>query len=187
MTNLFDRTEYPEGVPAQLVVGDRWTWKRTDLTDYDVDDYALSYALRLFGTGATEIEIAAVEDGSEYIVEVTAATTAGYTAGWYAWQAYITRSSDGERITIDRGRVEVIANRDASTSDPRNHNRRMLDILETAIEALASKTVVSYSIADRQLAYADLPELREQRDIYARRVRGRRAPRACTARQGRRE
>lgn len=171
MANAFDRTEYPEGMPTQLVVGDRWTWKRTDLSDYATGSYALKYALRLFGDGSGEIEITAAEDSPNYYIEVAAATTANYSAGWYAWQAYIVRSSDSERVTLASGRVEVVENRDAATTDPRNHNRKMLDILETAIESLASKTVASYSIGERSLTRADLEMLRTQRDIYARRVR----------------
>ena len=171
MANLFDRTEYPEGIPDQLVAGDRWTWKRTDLTDYPVGTYALRYVFRLFGTGTTEIAIDCAEDGTSYYAEVAAATTAAYDAGWYSWQLYVIRSSDSERITLDSGRVEVLADRDEATSDPRNHNRKMLDILETAIESLASKTVTSYSIGDRSLTRMDLDMLRTQRDIYARRVR----------------
>ena len=75
-----------------LVIGDRWLWKRTDLTDYAVATYALTYSLRLEGTGSTEIQITASESGSEYRVEGAAATTAGYSAGWDQGPAYITRT-----------------------------------------------------------------------------------------------
>lgn len=172
MTNLFDRTQYPEGMPTQLVAGDRWTWKRTDIgDDYPTGSYSLKYALRLFGDGTDEIEVTATESGSEYYFEVAAATTAGYTAGWYQWQLYVIRTSDSERLTLERGRVEVLADRDEATTDPRTHNRVMMETLETAIEKLAAKHVTSYSIADRTVTYADLPDLRAERDIYARRVR----------------
>lgn len=170
MTNLFDRTEYPEGIPARLVAGDRWTWKRTDLgAEYPVDDYSMKYSLRSF-VDAVEIEVTATEADSHYYFEVASATTADYVAGFYTWQLYAIRSSDSERVTLESGRVEVLPDRDESAADPRTHNKRMMDTLETAIESLASKVVTSYSIGDRSLTYADLPELREQRDIYARRV-----------------
>lgn len=159
-------------MPTELIAGDRWTWKRTDLSaDYPTDSYSVKYALRLFGTGAIEIEVTATEANGNYYFEVAAATTAGYTAGWYQWQMYVTRTSDSERLTLESGRVEVMPDRDESEADPRTHNRKMMETLETAIESLASKVVTSYSIGDRTLTYADLPELREQRDIYARRVK----------------
>lgn len=171
MSNLFDRTEYPEGIPAKLVAGDRWTWKRTDLVDYPPASYALRYVMRLYGAGSTEIAIDAAEDGNDYYLEVSAATTAGYAAGWYEYQTYIIRSSDSERVTIERGRVEVIADRDESTADPRNHNRIMLEALESTLQGKASKDQLSYSIGDRSLSRMSPSELQEWYDIYRRRVR----------------
>ena len=31
MSNLFDRANYPTQEPDELVVGDRWVWRRDDL------------------------------------------------------------------------------------------------------------------------------------------------------------
>jgi len=185
VSNLFDATNYPEGIPGYLVIGDRWVWKRTDLGgDYDPALYTLSYSLRRYGSG-DEVTVTATASGTEYLVAVASTTTDDHYAGWYEWQAYITRDSDSERFTVDTGRVELVTNRDANPDDPRNHNRRMLDLLTTAIEALAAKTHRSYSIGDRSMTYTDLPELREQRDLYASRVDGdERAERAARGEGG---
>jgi len=169
--NLFDSANYPEGMPSRLVVGDRWVWKRTDLTDYPASAYALRYVLRLFGTGATEIAIDANEDGNDYLIEVASATTAAYTAGWYEWQLYIIRSADSERIMLDRGRVELLPDRDESTADPRNHNRIMLEALEATLQGKATRDQTSYSIGDRSIARMSPSEIQEWYDIYRRRVR----------------
>ncbi len=167
MGNIFDSANYPETEPVQLIIGDRWVWKRTDLgSDYPPASYALSYSLRLQGTGATEIEIAASESGSDYLVEVAAATTAAYTAGDYQWQAYITRTSDSERATIGTGYVEAVANRDAATTDPRSHSKIVLDAVEAVLENRATKDQESYSIAGRSLARTSLSELLNLRDRY---------------------
>lgn len=168
MTNLFDAANYPTSVPPSLVIGDRWTWKRIDLhTQYANDAYVLKYALRLQGTGSTEIEITASASGSDYVVEVSSATTAAYSAGWYSYQTYLTRSSDSERITIGTGEIEVIANRDASTSDPISLLRQRLNNLDEAVKTLTTKTASSYSIAGRSFSYVDLPTLIEMRDQTA--------------------
>ena len=160
MTNLFDTTEYPEVEPTELIVGDTWRWKRTDLgSDYPPASYGLKYSLRLQGTGATEIEITASESGDEYQVTVAAATTANYTAGMYAWQAYIIRTSDSARITIGRGTVEVIANRDAATADPRSHWAIVLDACESILQGTASKEAASYAVDGVQLSRRSIPEL----------------------------
>ena len=167
MGNAFDSANYPSGEPSELVAGDRWAWKRDDLgADYPPASYALSYSARLESSGATEIEITASESGSDYIVEVVSATTAGYTAGVYHWQAYITRTADSERITVDSGTFEVVANRDAATTDPRSHVKKTLDAIEAVIEDRASKDQESYTINGRSLTRTSLEDLVNLRDIY---------------------
>ena len=166
MANLFDTANYPEGMPSVLVLGDRWLWKRTDLTDYAVATYALTYSLRLEGTGSTEIQITASESGTEYRVEVASATTAGYTAGWYQWQEYITRTSDSERITLSSGRVEVVTNRDAATTDPRSHAAKVLAAIEAVLEGTASKELASYSVDGVAIQRRSTEELMRMRESY---------------------
>ena len=168
MTNLFDSANYPTQIPASVVAGDRWTWKRTDLnTDYANNAYVLKYALRLQGAGGTEIEITASASGEDYVVEVPSATTASYTVGYYTYQTYLTRSSDSERITIGTGEIQVIANRDTSTSDPISLLRQRLNNLDEAVKTLTAKTASSYSIAGRSFSYVDLPTLMEMRNQVA--------------------
>ncbi len=122
MANLFDSTNYPTTEPGEIIAGDRIAWKRSDLdSDYPIASYSLKYSARLENAGTTEIEITASESGADYIVEVGQSTTAAYTACVYHWQAYIIRSSDSERVTVDSGTWEVKANRDAATTDPRGH------------------------------------------------------------------
>ena len=167
MANLFDSTNYPEIEPSQIVAGDRIAWKRTDLgTDYNPTSYALTYSARLEDGGTTEIAITASESSLDYIVEVAAATSAAYTVGVYHWQAYITRSSDSERITVDNGTWEVLTNRDAATTDPRSHVEKVIDAIEAVIEGRASQDQAGYSIAGRSLSRTPIPELLVLRDRY---------------------
>lgn len=167
MGNLFDTANYPTAEPAELIAGDRWAWKRTDLGgDYAPASYALTYSARLEATGATEITITASESGNDYIVEVAAATTAAYTVGVYHWQAYITRTSDSERVTVDKGTFEVIADRDNATTDPRTHIKITLDAIEAVIESRATKDQESYSINGRSLSRTPLKDLLMFRDKY---------------------
>lgn len=170
--NLFDAANYPTREPAQLVVGDRWAWKRADLAvDYPVASYSLKYSLRLLGAGTTEIEITAGETGGEYVIEVASATTAGKTAGTYAWQAYITRTSDSERVLVGQGTVELVANRDVATTEPRSYARRMLAAIEAVMENRASKDQEEYSIQGRSLKRTSLPDLMVWRDRFREEVR----------------
>ena len=179
MANLFDSSNYPETEPAQFTAGDRITWKRTDLgADYAPASYALKYSARLENSGATEIEITASESGSDYIVEVGQSTSASYKAGVYHWQAYITRTSDSERITIDSGTWEIKPNRDTTASDPRSHAKIVLEAIEKVIEGRATKDKENYSIQGRSLSRTPIPDLLALRSFYkAEVVRDQRAER----------
>jgi len=167
MANMFDSANYAETEPTTFIVGDRLAWKRTDLgTDYAPASYALQYSARLEDGGSTEITITAGESGSDYVIEVAAATTAVYTAGIYHWQAYIVRSADSERITVDSGTFEVKANRDAATTDPRGHVKKVLDAIEAIIEKRSTKDQDSYSIQGRSLGRTPIADLILLRDRY---------------------
>ena len=167
MANLFDTDNVPTTEPAKIVAGDLLQWKRTDLgTDYANGSYTLSYKARLEGTGSTVITITASASGNDYLVSVGQSTTASYTAGDYRWQAYITRDSDSERLTIDSGTFEVVANRSASTADPRSHAKTMLDKIESILEGRADGDVSAYSINGRSLTKLDITELLMWRDRY---------------------
>lgn len=167
MGNAFDSANYPETEPEELVIGDRWLWKRQDLVvDYPTADYALSYTADKQGAGSTSFSITASETGGIYVVEVASATTAGYTAGIYAWQAYITRASDSQRVSVARGTWNVIANLSASTADPRSHVKKVLDAIEAVIESRATVDQMAYTIQGRSLSRTPLPDLLKLRDTY---------------------
>lgn len=177
MGNAFDSTHYPQTEPATLVAGDRVAWKRTDLgADYPPASYTLSYEARLEGAGVTGITLTATEDGSDYLVEVSQATSANYTAGDYQWDAYITRDSDSERVRVDHGSLEIKPDRATSTDDPRSHAKIMLDAIDAALEGRASNTqldILSYSYPTTS-AQRDPESLRRWRNYYANKVRAER-------------
>ena len=167
MANYFDSTNYPTTEPEVLTIGDRWVWKRTDLgTDYAPSSYALSYNARLLGTGSTTFSITASESGTEYIVEVASCTTSSRTVGVYAWNMYITRSSDSERIALDSGKFELKDNLATSSADQRTHAAKMVDYLEATQESLAQKLTSSYSITDRSNTLRSMDEVSVQLNYY---------------------
>jgi len=175
MANLFDSSEYPTTEPEVLTIGDRWAWKRTDIgATYAPSAYALSYNARLLGTGSTTFSITASESGTDYIVEVGSSTTSSRSVGVYAWNMYITRSSDSERIALDSGKFEVKDNLATSSADPRSHSAKMVDYLEATAESLAQKLTTAYSIADRSNTLKSMEEnqnlLNYYRTVYNREV-----------------
>jgi len=165
MANLFDNSEYPQREPLAFIAGDRWAWKRLDLAQYS-SGYALSYSARREADGGEEITISASISGTDFIVEVPSATTAAFPPGVYHWQAYITRASDSQRITIDSGTFDVSPNRDLATSDPRSHNKKVLDSIMAVIEKRATKDQESYSLNGRSLTRTSVEELQRLKNNY---------------------
>jgi len=167
MADLFDSTNYPTTEPEILVVGDRWVWKRTDVgSDYAPSSYAMSYRARLLGSGSTNFSFTASESGTDYIIEIASSTTTNYTAGTYAWNMYITRSSDSERIALDSGKFEVKANLVTSEDDPRTHAAKMVDYLEATQESLGQKLTTAYSVSDRSNTLRSMEEVSAQLNFY---------------------
>ena len=167
MADLFSSTNYPTTEPEILVVGDRWVWKRTDIgSTYAPSSYALSYRARLLGAGSTNFSFTASESGTDYLVEIASTTTTNYTSGTYAWQMYITRSSDSERFALDSGKFEVKTNLVNSSADPRSHAGKMVDYLEATLESLAQKLTTAYSVSDRSNTLRSIDEVRGELNYY---------------------
>lgn len=167
MTNLFDRSNYPTQEPETLAVGDRWTWRRPDLVqEYPPADYALTYEFHHDKGGGHQFNITATETSDDYVIEVPSATTANYHAHEYKWMAYITRTSDSERITIDSGYSRVVHDFTDTTKDVRSHAKIVLDKIEAVIEGRATRKEASYSIAGRSLSLTPVSELLQLRATY---------------------
>lgn len=165
MSNAFDSSNYPTTEPLTLNVGDRWAWRRTDLSCYG-SGFTLSYSARLDSDGNTTFTFDGTWDGTQYVIEVASATTAAYTAGTYKVEIYITRDSDSERISIGEQTWCVEPNLATSTADTRTHVKKVLDSIEAVIEGRASKDQESYSIAGRSLSRTPITDLLVLRDKY---------------------
>lgn len=157
--------EIPSTEPTLVTAGDSINWQRQDLTDYlPADGWALSYVLI---NSAAKITINASTSGAGYAVAVTAATSAAWTAGVYAWQAYVTNSGTSQRVKVGAGHMEVLPNFAALTTyDARSHAKKVLDAIEAVIEGRASVDQESYAIMGRQLKRTPMADLLKLRDRY---------------------
>ena len=162
MPNKFDRTNYSTAEPSTLVAGERLTGKRDDLAgDYSPSAFALTYEFHsdVGGGGTKKFTITATEADNTYYIEVGSSTTASYTPGDYVWEAYITRSSDSERIMVDSGRTKITINLANTNADLRSHAKKVLDAIEAVIENRATIDQSSMSIAGRSLSRMNIDEL----------------------------
>ncbi len=169
MANLFDSANYPSQEPETLVVGDRWVWQRPDLvTDYPTDQYTLTYEFHCDsgGGGSHKFTITATETTLAYVVEVASTVTDNYTAHQYKWYAFITRTSDSERVAVDEGMTTLVANYADTNADLRTHAKKVLDAVQAVIENRATIDQSSFSIAGRSLSRMSIDELFLVRDRY---------------------
>lgn len=171
MANLFDESNAPEGEPLKIVVGDFIQWKKTALAEsYPPASYSAEYVARVASGQSGEIKLPATERSSYYLFHVTSATSEGFTPGFYHWQLEVTQTSSGNRIVVERGEFEAIADLDVNGADPRTHAEIMLDKIEALLEGRADKDVSSYSIQGRSISKMSIADLLQWRDYYRKEV-----------------
>ncbi len=156
--------DIPEQEPESVTAGDLVTWLIA-LPDYPATSWALAYRLI---NSAGKIDITATASGDSHLVSVAAATTAGWTAGSYTWNKFVTAGS--QRYTLATGRIVIGRNlaAEAAGYDTRTHARKMLDAIEAALVSLSSGerlAVIEAELSTRRLKY-DLQGLMKLRQMY---------------------
>lgn len=158
-------TDIATNEPLKIIAGDRVKWKRS-FTDYKAGDgWSLAYYL-VHPTNA-KITINTSADGDDHLVDVAPATTTNWVAGTYHWQAFVTK--DDDRYLVDEGTLEIetnFASGSVTTFDDRSHARKVLALIEAAIEGNTSPDVQSYSIAGRTLSRYSKEDLLKLRNQY---------------------
>ena len=174
MANAFDSTAAPVTEPIEIVQGDFVQWRRADLgNDYPPADYVLSYSGRREGEPARKVEVSASASGGDYLVSLPSATTAQWEAGSYHWDAYITRNSDGARITIGSGVWTVVPDKASSSDDPRGLALKMLAYIEAALLHRAENhqlDVLAYTMGVETSATRNPEKLLMWRDYWKREI-----------------
>lgn len=153
--------------PPQIRAGDSVTW-RVSLPDYPVEaGWQLHYALR--GPQGIDLEALAGSAGG-YQVEIAAQETREWMPGLYRWVAYVT-GSDGQRLTLESGDIEIQPDLlESEPTDMRSHARRMLDLVEAALEKRIPKDQQSYEIDGQRLDRIPIERLEALRTRYQREV-----------------
>lgn len=151
---MHDPSDIPTTEPTVFTAGDTVKWKRT-LDHYPASGgWVLTYALR----GAGKIDLTATASGSEHLITISAATSAAYTAGFYTWQAYATKSAISERHPVDSGQIEIKPNLAAVTASSYEWRTEAKIIYDQLVAAYKSYTqsrggVQQYTIGQRQMTF----------------------------------
>jgi len=153
-----------------IIKGDTLTLSYS-LADYSSQTYDIWVALR--GASAVDIKtgtsgVTVTKSGGNFSIVVTAATTAGWTAGKYSYAVYAGKSSWAERYIVYSGRVTVVENIATQVAgyDGRSHAQKALDAIEAVLENRASRDQSQYSIAGRQITKMTIDELLKFRNYY---------------------
>ena len=142
--------------PKKLTAGVTWEWTKT-LSDYPASEWTLSYYLRKNGTGINTFN--ATADGDTHSVTVSAVVSGACAVGVYDFIGIVTKGT--EKHVVFDGIVEVLPNPTASAAyDPRTHARRVLDLIEAAMEGRIPNGMESYTIGGRSINKISIPDLR---------------------------
>ena len=149
-------------IPATVRSGDSISWLLSFAGYPATAGWSLSITLINHDGKET---LTSTASGDDYAVTVTAATTAGWDAGVYAWAALLTNGD--ERATAGTGQVEVLANLAAlTTHDRRTLAEVCLANIEAVIQGKATADNLEYSINNRSLKRYTWSELLAARNHF---------------------
>jgi len=158
----------PTTEPTVVVAGDTLTWQRS-LADYPAGTWTLKYRLI---NSAGKFDITATASGTDHLVSVSSTTSANYTAGDYAWTAWVEKT--GERHTVGSGTITVKPNYAALSAgtDSRTSAARIVAQLTAAYETYTESNglVSEYEIAGRRVKYRSAAEILAQLNFWEARV-----------------
>ena len=102
--------------------------------------------------GGTATSVVGTASGDDHLLQVTAATTAGWAAGWWAWETWAAKG--GERYRLEAGQLQVVAGLigAAAGTDTRSQAERALDDAKAALAAW-TPTTKRYRINGREMEF----------------------------------
>jgi hypothetical protein len=142
-------------IPATITAGDSISWQDHATTSGDTaissPTWALTYYLRMNTAGEGATVTGAADGAGGWDLTIAAATTAGFNAGSWYWQAQA--SSGGVIITLASGTLEVLPSM-AYTSTPaafdgRSEAEKELAEVQAAIRSIQTGGVSQYGIGHR--------------------------------------
>ena len=153
-------------IPSEIRAGDTIQWRDVAGVDnlgneVSSSDYTLTYYLR-FNAASEGATVVGTAYGTGWEFSIAAATSAGFDAGTWYWQAVATKT--GSTITLGSGQSTVLAALSYSGTpaalDGRSQAQKDLDAVQAAIRAIVAGGVVKeYTIGNRSLKKYDLTDL----------------------------
>lgn len=155
-------------IPATIRAGDTIKWRDVAGVDnlgnvVSSADYTLTYWLRT-NTASEGASAVGTAYGTGWEFTILAATSAGFDAGTWYWQAIASKT--GSVLTLGAGQLSVDAVLSYAGTpgafDGRSQAQIDLDAVQAAIRAIISGQAKQYSIGSRSFTKLDLGELMER-------------------------
>ncbi len=153
-------------IPSEIRAGDTIQWRDVEGVDnlgntVSSAAYTLTYYLR-FNAASEGATVVGTAYGTGWEFSIAAATSAGFDAGTWYWQAVATKT--GSTITLGSGQSTVLAALSYSGTpgalDGRSQAQKDLDAVQAAIRTIVSGGVAKeYTIGNRSLKKYDLTDL----------------------------
>ena len=156
-------------IPAAIQAGDTVSWFDASSTDtlgnaLTSASWVLTYYLRFNAASEAATVVGSARSDGGWDFTISAATSAGFDAGTWYWQALATSGND--KLTLGAGSLTVKASLSyagqAAAFDGRTQAEKDLDAVQTAIRTLVSGGAVQqYSIGSRSITKMRLSDLME--------------------------
>lgn len=156
-------------IPAAIQAGDTVSWFDASSTDtlgnaLTSTSWELTYYLRFNANHEAATVVGSARSDGGWDFTISAATSAGFDAGTWYWQALATSGSD--KLTLGAGSLQVKASLSYSGSaaafDGRTQAEKDLDAVQAAIRTLVSGGAVQqYTIGSRSITKMRLSDLME--------------------------
>ena len=153
-------------IPAQIRAGDTVKWRDDAAADtlgnaVTSGTWTLTYYLRT-NTASEGATVVGTAYGQGWELTIAAATSAGFDAGQWFWQAIATAGSD--KLTLGSGQLEVLAALNYTGTpgafDGRSQAEKDLAAVQSAIRAIiAGGAVAEYTIGSRRLKKMEMADL----------------------------
>ena len=149
-------------IPATIRAGDTVTWRDASSADLlgnpiTSGDYTLTYYLRT-NTASEGATVVGTAYGNGWESTIPAATSSGFDAGVWYWQAIATAGST--KHTLGSGQLTVVAGLGYAGSpgafDGRSQAQKDLEAVTTAIRVLIASGAKEYTIGGRSFKRQDL-------------------------------
>lgn len=146
-----------------LVAGAKWNWTES-LTEYPADEYYLKIDLKRQADATKTLTASA--DGNDFEFSVAAVTTAAYTAGYYAFHAYVVEIADATNIITVAVDVIEVKKDLSSVADGQTFALSMVEKIRAQLLLCAAETFSSISVDDKNVVLKDETRLRQDLNYW---------------------